>query len=88
MFSQHALCRMQQRSTPAAAIAAVLAFGEARRRGHADVYFLSRRGRERAAEALGREHYDRIQKALDTYVVMGDTGEVITTAYRYRRFHF
>ena len=88
MFTQHAQSRMQQRSIPAAAVDAVLAFGEARRRGHADVYFLSRRGRERAVQTLGKDHYGRIEKALDAYVVLSDTGEVITTAHRHRRLRF
>ena len=88
MFTHHAQARMQQRAIPDAAIEALLAFGTPHRRGHADVYCLDRRGRARAAEAMGWAGYRRIEKALDAYVVMGDDGCVITAAHRCRRMQF
>ncbi|MHA3793041.1 hypothetical protein [Sphingomonas sp. YL-JM2C] len=88
MISHHARSRSQQRSIRPEAIDAILAFGASRRRGGADVYFLDRDARTRAERELGADRYRRLGKLLDSYVVMGDDGTLITVAHRYHRLKF
>jgi hypothetical protein len=87
MLTYHAQARCQQRSIPVEAVDALLAYGERKRHRGADVYFLSKRSRSRAASALGT-HYRRLEKALNSYVVVGDDGAIITAAKRHQRLKF
>lgn len=88
MFTAHAQTRLQQRAIPQEAVETLLAYGERRRRGGADVYFLSRSARTRVQGALGKERYNRLSRSLDTYLVMSDDGQLITAAHRQQRLKF
>lgn len=88
MYTAHAQTRLQQRAIPHEAVETLLAYGESCRRGGADVYFLSKTSRSRAMSALGRERYKRLSRALDTYLVMSDDGQLITAAHRRHRLKF
>jgi len=88
MQSAHAQTRCQQRSIKSAAIDALIAYGETCRRGGADVFFLNRSAHKRAARALGRDQYRKLEKSLDSFLVIYDEGELITAAHRYRRLKF
>lgn len=87
MYSTHASARCQQRSIPTDAVDALLAYGETHRHRGADVYYLTKRARSRVATALG-ERYRSLEKALNSYVVVGDDGTVVTAGRRYRRLKF
>jgi hypothetical protein len=87
MYTYHAQARCQQRSISAEAVDALMAYGERKRHRGADVYFLSKRSRSRAAGALGAR-YRRLEKALNSYVVVGDDGAIITAAKRHHRLKF
>ena len=84
----HGQARLQQRAIPSEAVDALLAYGERRRRKGADIYFLDRKSRGRVAQALGSQRYRRIERALNTYLVIADNGCLITAAHRHRRLKF
>ena len=88
MLTNHAQIRSQQRCIPDDAIETLLAYGNTQRRGGADVYYLDKRTRSRVASALGRQRYRRLEKALDSYLVVGDDGSIITAAHRLQRLKF
>lgn len=88
MLTHHAEVRMQQRGIPMAAVDALLSFGHRRRHRGADVYFLDKRARTRLANELGRTCYRQLEKALDSYLVVSDDGDVITAAHRHHRLRF
>lgn len=87
MFTAHAIARCQQRSIPADAVDALLTYGDTKRHKGADVYYLTKNSRARAATALGRR-YQALQKALDSYVVVSDDGAILTAAKRRQRLKF
>lgn len=88
MYTRHAQARCQQRGIPPEAVEAILAYGNARRHDGADVYYFDKRARSRAEAALGRPRFCRIEKALDSYVVLSDDGSLLTAAHRLRRLKF
>jgi hypothetical protein len=88
MYTNHAQARCQQRAIPQEAVDALLAYGNTRRHDGADVFFLDKRSRARAAEALGPSRYRRIERALDTYLVVSDDGRIVTAAHRLQRLKF
>jgi hypothetical protein len=87
MYTAHAQARCQQRSISSEVVDALLSYGERRRHQGADVYYLTKAARTRAAGALGTR-YQRMEKALNSYIVVGDDGQVITAGHRYRRLKF
>lgn len=88
MFTAHAQTRIQQRGIPKDAVEALLAYGNTRRHHGADIYYLDKPARLRAAIALGSGRYQKIEKALDTYLVVGDDGSIVTAAHRLQRLKF
>lgn len=88
MLTRHAEVRMQQRGISMAAVDALLSFGYQRRHRGADVYFLDKRARTRLVNELGRTRYGKLEKALDSYLVVSDDGDVITAAHRHHRLRF
>lgn len=87
-MTNHAQARLQQRAIPEEAVDALLAYGERRRRHGADIYFLNKRSRDRVAQALGKQRYRRIERALNSYLVIADDGALITAAHRHQRLKF
>jgi hypothetical protein len=87
-MTNHAQARTQQRAIPPLAVEALISYGRLRRHRGADVYFLDRESRGRLARALGKVTYLNIEKALDTYLVVGDDGCLITAAHRHQRLKF
>ena len=88
MYSVHAQTRLQQRAIPQEAVETLLASGERRRRGSADVYFLTKAARTRIASAVGKRRYNLLKRSLNTYIVLGDDGSMITAAHRLQRLKF
>jgi hypothetical protein len=87
MLTAHAQRRSQQRSISSDVIDALLSYGERQRHQGADVYYLTKSARRRCAGALG-DRYRRLEKRLDSYVVVSDDGTVITVARRLQRLKF
>lgn len=87
MYTAHAQCRSQQRSIAPEVVDALLSYGEPHRRSGADVYFLTRRSRARAAAAMGNR-YQKLEKQLNSYVVVADDGAIVTVGHRFRRLKF
>lgn len=87
-MTHHAQTRIQQRGIPSSAVDAILAFGCRKRHRGADVYFLDRQARSRMANSLGRKQYAKIERSLDSYLVVGDDGAIITAAHRKQRLKF
>ena len=87
-MTNHAQARTQQRGIPPIAVEALMSYGRRRRHRGADIYFLDRESRGRLARALGKDIFLNIEKALDTYVVVGDDGCLITAAHRHKRLKY
>jgi hypothetical protein len=87
MYTAHAQTRSQQRSISPEVVDALLAYGELQRRSGADVYYLTKRSRARAAAAMGA-HYQRLERHLNSYLVLADDGAIVTVGHRYRRLKF
>lgn len=87
-LSNHASARIQQRGIPYAAVDAILAYGRRRRHQGADVYFLDKASRGRMAQSLGSKAYSKLERSLNSYLVVGDDGTVITAAHRLGRLKF
>lgn len=87
-LTNHANARIQQRGIPHAAVDAILAYGRRRRHHGADVYFLDKKSRQRMAQSLGSKTYSKLEHSLNSYLVVGDDGAVITAAHRLGRLKF
>jgi hypothetical protein len=88
MYTQHAMTRCQQRSLTPEIVDTILAYGERMRHHGADVYFMDGRCRARAASAVGTRQFRKIERRLNSYVVVSDDGRVITAARRIKRLKF
>jgi hypothetical protein len=88
MYTQHAMIRCQQRALTPEVVDTILAYGERMRHQGADVYFMDHRSRARAASAVGTRKFRKIERRLNSYVVVSDDGRVITVARRIKRLKF
>lgn len=87
MYTRHAETRCQQRGIRPEVVDAVLAYGCQKRRHGADVYLMDGKARARARDELGRQ-YAKLSDRLNTYLVIGDDGHMITAGKRLRRIKF
>ena len=85
-LTSHAHARISQRGIQNEVVEAIFTFGRCERSRGADVYFMDRRTRKRARDAIGTKNFARLEKSLDTYLVVGEDGALITAARRLRRF--
>jgi len=85
MYTQHAMIRCQQRALTPEVVDTILTYGEQMRHQGADIYFMDHRSRARAASAVGTRKFRKIEKRLNSYVVVSDDGRVITAARRIKR---
>ena len=88
MYTQHGAKRCQQRGITPEVIDAILAYGKGRQRRGAEVYYMDRSARRRAAAELGPRRYAQLADKLNRYVVLSDDGSLITAAPRRRRLKF
>lgn len=88
MLTHHAQARMQQRAIPPSAIDVLMDYGEHRRHDGAEVYYLTKRSRNRVRKDVGKQAFLKLEKALDAYLVVADNGTVITAAHRLHRLKF
>ena len=87
-MTNHAQIRIQQRGIPAQAIEAILSYGKRKRHHGADVYFLDKPSRERLACSMGQKVYSKLERSLNSYLVVSDEGAIITAAHRLQRLKF
>ena len=87
-LTKHASQRIQQRGISTEAVDAILAYGTRRRHRGADIYYLLKKSRRRLSGAFGRERYSKLERALDSYVVVSDDGAILTAAHRLHRLKF
>lgn len=82
-LTDHARARMQQRAIPPVVIEALLDFGQAAHDHHGGciLYFDKAARRRLERERLGRA----LDRYLDTYAVVAESGEIITVGHRDRR---
>ena len=86
-MTRHASERRQQRSVPSLVTSLILEYGTTMRHAGADVVYLDKEARKRLRGAVGGERNLRIiEPWLNTYLVAGDDGEIITLARRQQRF--
>ncbi|AOF81550.1 hypothetical protein BSY238_2068 [Methyloversatilis sp. RAC08] len=86
-YSDHAAVRMQQRAIPALIVELILRFGTAEPAGNGtSKLYLDKRARRRVKSFAG-PLAKAIESHLDVYVVISDSGNVVTTAYRHERIH-
>lgn len=84
-YSDHAAVRMKQRAIPALIVELVLRFGTAEPAGNgANKLYLDKRARRQVKSFVG-PLAKAIEPHLDVYVVISDTGDVVTAAYRLER---
>ena len=85
VMTAHAERRFAQRGFRRETVETLVAFGRRERSNGADVYFMDRKARSRAREALGAKRYAKVEDRLDAYVVVADDGAIVTIAKRLRR---
>ncbi len=84
-LTHHASLRSRQRSIPPLVTDLLRSYGRTFRRQGADLYFLDKKGRQRAESYLGTAA-GLLSRYLNAYFVEADDGAVITVGYRRRRF--
>ena len=85
-LTKHATVRTQQRAVPPLISDLLVDYGSSMRHDGADVYFFDKQSRGRLKRALGGHRgLDIIARWLNTYVVLGEDGDVITVARRTTR---
>ena len=87
-LSRHAEARLQQRGIPYEAVDAIMCYGSRRRRHGADIYFVDKKSRRSMAQALGTKAYSKLERSLNSYLVVGENGSIITAAHRIGRLKF
>lgn len=87
-MTTHAQTRIQQRGIPAQAVDAILSYGRRKRHHGADVYFLDKPSRKRLAYSMGQKVYSKLERSLNSYLVVSDDGAIITAAHRLQRLKF
>ncbi len=86
MITVHGRTRQQQRGIPHLVVEWLQRFGREQHDGHgAIVFYFDRRARRHLERCVGREPVRRMHEYLDSYAVVGTTGEVRTVGRRYDR---
>jgi len=85
-LSRHAQARRQQRAVPTLAMSLLLDYGTRVQRGGAEVISMDKAGRRRLEQDWGGpRNLAALQPMLNTYLVLGPDGTIITTARRTKR---
>ncbi|MGG5890698.1 hypothetical protein ACLF3G_26745 [Falsiroseomonas sp. HC035] len=83
--TRHASVRRQQRAIPAFVVGLLMDQGACMRHQGAEVYYADKAARRRIRRSLGCRIHAIVETYLDAYVVCGDDGHVVTTAWRTQR---
>jgi hypothetical protein len=82
-LTSHARARMQQRGISPAVLDVLLEYGrEAHDHRGCLIVRFDKRSRRRAARALGRELFRRVERHLGAYAVIGPDDAVVTVGHR------
>lgn len=84
-ISRHADTRRAQRGFRGDVLEALYAYGASKRRNGAEVFFMDRAARRRVIDAVGAKGFARMEKQLNSYIVVGDDGTLVTCAKRLKR---
>jgi hypothetical protein len=84
--TSHAKYRLQNRSIPEHAIELLMQFGTAARSHNADRLFFDKSSRRRVKREVDANTFRMCERYMNTYVVVSDTGFVITAGHRTKRF--
>jgi hypothetical protein len=88
MYSKHAQIRMRQRSIPPIVIDWLIGYGASEFDHHgAEIRFFDKRSRRQLTSEIGGQVVERLQPFLNTYLVMGTDGGVITVGHRTQRIN-
>jgi len=87
-LTQHAITRMQQRGIKPCTVEILFRFGakEHDHRGGAILYF-DKRARQRLREQYSVEKIRNIERQLDTYAVIAESGAIVTVGHRTKRIN-
>lgn len=84
--TRHAETRLQQRAVPSLVMSLLLDYGSTMRHDGAEVIYIDKKSRRRLREVVGGDrNLAVIDRWLNSYVVRGDDGIVVTVARRTRR---
>jgi hypothetical protein len=85
-ISRHAQQRLQQRAVPEFMVSVLLEYGASMRHAGAEVIFMDKLARRRLRHDVGDARaLAKVERWLNTYLVRGDNGALITVARRTRR---
>jgi len=85
-FSNHGQARVQQRAVPGLVISLLLQHGASVWRHGAEVRYVDHEARHKIKRELGGDRsLCMIEKWLNSYLVVGSDGEIITVGRRTRR---
>ena len=85
-LTRHASLRQRQRGIPRLIQQWLLEFGTEHRSNGATRLCFDKEARRRLAQEVGQPVVDHLAPLLNTYLVEGDNGRIVTTAWRRRRF--
>lgn len=86
ILTRHAAVRSQQRAIPQLIIDWLFAYGASvADRQDAEILYFDHAARRRLGRAVGDRVVSLLGSLLDSYVVVGATGKVITVGHRYKR---
>lgn len=87
-FSDHSLCRQQQRGIPPLVVQWLVQYGSVRHDKHgARICYFDLRSRKSLAREVGQNIVDRMGKLLNAYAVLSGDDVVITVGHRTKRIH-
>lgn len=85
-LTRHAVARSQQRAVPPLVMSLLLEYGSIMRHEGAEVVYLDKRAKRRLREAVGgNRSLAIVERWLNTYIVTGEDGCVVTVARRTKR---
>tara|TARA_R110000751_G_scaffold71441_12_gene145038 strand:+ start:1715 stop:2014 length:300 start_codon:yes stop_codon:yes gene_type:complete len=88
-YTEHARKRCQQRSIPDFMIDLLLRYGSCKRSFRADrLYFDHQSRRALVADKGGAREMKTIERWLNIYAVVSDSGQLITAGHRTKRLRF
>lgn len=84
-LTRHAVTRMQQRGINLDTVACVLAFGQTKHDRHgAIIHYLNKKARKHIQTQAGKNLIKRLDKLMNTYVVVSCDGNILTIGHRYK----
>lgn len=82
----HATARLQQRAVPSLVMSLLLDYGSTMQHAGAEVIYVDKKARRRLREAVGgNRNLSVVERWLNSYVVLGEGGRVVTVARRTKR---